>query len=311
MALDLKEHRPAHFDFSSQALRDEAIRRVNNAVAAYLARVKSQESLSPPPMSASLPELKSPTSPHHLSTSPTGTSTFKSNDYISSPSTSSTFTARLSSPERSLSISASLAPGANASSVLVPTHFAQHHVTSKTVSHNVLPLLPKVINLPRNLLPRIAKNGKYKHVVCLTIGSRGDVQPYIALALGLMELGHRVTIVTHAEYKEWIEGKGVKHRTAGGDPGALMKLSVEHKMFSPQFFKESLTNVSAYSVAVFNALLTSLQFRSWLDECKLTLTENRIARSCDFSSADGCLVRMCGRRYPSRKSFSYGWRTYS
>lgn len=87
------------------------------------------------------------------------------------------------------------------------------------------------------------------HVVCLTIGSRGDVQPYIALALGLQEEGHRVTIVTHEEYKEWVQTFGVGHRTAGGDPGALMKLSVENKMFSPQFFKESLGN-----------------FRKWLDE---------------------------------------------
>ena len=85
--------------------------------------------------------------------------------------------------------------------------------------------------------------------MCLTIGSRGDVQPYIALALGLMDMGHRVTIVTHAEYKEWIEGKGVAHRTAGGDPGALMKLSVEHKMFSPQFFKESLATVCNVSLS--------------------------------------------------------------
>jgi sterol 3beta-glucosyltransferase len=85
--------------------------------------------------------------------------------------------------------------------------------------------------------------------MCLTIGSRGDVQPYIALGLGLKKEGHQVTIVTHEEYKEWVEGFGIEHRTAGGDPGALMKLSVEHKMFSPEFFKESLTN-----------------FRQWLDE---------------------------------------------
>jgi sterol 3beta-glucosyltransferase len=39
----------------------------------------------------------------------------------------------------------------------------------------------------------------------LTIGSRGDVQPYIALAKGLLEDGHRVKIATHGEYKEWIE----------------------------------------------------------------------------------------------------------
>lgn len=69
-----------------------------------------------------------------------------------------------------------------------------------------------------------------RHFVCLTIGSRGDVQPYIALGLGLKEEGHRVTIVTHAEYKPWIEGFGLQHRPAGGDPGELMKLSVENKV---------------------------------------------------------------------------------
>jgi sterol 3beta-glucosyltransferase len=38
----------------------------------------------------------------------------------------------------------------------------------------------------------------------LTIGSRGDVQPYIALAKGLMADGHSITIATHQEYEEWI-----------------------------------------------------------------------------------------------------------
>jgi sterol 3beta-glucosyltransferase len=69
-----------------------------------------------------------------------------------------------------------------------------------------------------------------RHFVCLTIGSRGDVQPYIALGQGLQKEGHRVTIVTHEEYKSWITGFGIGHRTAGGDPGALMKLSVEHNV---------------------------------------------------------------------------------
>ncbi|KAG9093377.1 hypothetical protein FRC06_011542 [Ceratobasidium sp. 370] len=108
--------------------------------------------------------------------------------------------------------------------------------------------LPKPINLPASTLIHIPS----KHFVCLTIGSRGDVQPYIALALGLMKEGHRVTIVTHEEYKAWCESWGVAHRTAGGDPGALMKLSVENRMFSPQFFKEGLGN-----------------FRQWLDDLLL------------------------------------------
>ena len=41
---------------------------------------------------------------------------------------------------------------------------------------------------------------------CLTIGSRGDVQPYIALAKGLQADGHKVKIATHLEFKEWVEG---------------------------------------------------------------------------------------------------------
>ncbi|KAF8480636.1 hypothetical protein JB92DRAFT_3040487 [Gautieria morchelliformis] len=80
--------------------------------------------------------------------------------------------------------------------------------------------------------------------------ARRHFVPYIALGRGLIGAGHKVTIVTHAEYKAWVEGWGIKHRTAGGDPGALMKLSVEHKMFSPQFFKESIAH-----------------FRTWIDDC--------------------------------------------
>ncbi|KAJ7935602.1 glycosyltransferase family 1 protein [Mycena leptocephala] len=80
--------------------------------------------------------------------------------------------------------------------------------------------LPKAINLPREVLV----HRDSKHFVCLTIGSRGDVQPYIALGLGLMKEGHTVTIVTHEEYRPWIESFGIKHKQAGGDPGALMKL---------------------------------------------------------------------------------------
>lgn len=43
-------------------------------------------------------------------------------------------------------------------------------------------------------------------ITCLTIGSRGDVQPYIALCKGLQAEGHITKIATHGEYKEWVEG---------------------------------------------------------------------------------------------------------
>lgn len=43
------------------------------------------------------------------------------------------------------------------------------------------------------------------HFTFLTIGSRGDVQPYISLAKGLIADGHKCRIATHGEFKEWVE----------------------------------------------------------------------------------------------------------
>lgn len=48
------------------------------------------------------------------------------------------------------------------------------------------------------------------HFTLLTIGSRGDVQPYIALAKGLMADGHRVKIATHGEFRAWIESVSIR-----------------------------------------------------------------------------------------------------
>ncbi|MGF7082250.1 glycosyltransferase [Mucilaginibacter sp. UYCu711] len=42
-----------------------------------------------------------------------------------------------------------------------------------------------------------------------TYGTRGDVQPYIALALGLMENGHQVLIAAPENFKELVESFGI------------------------------------------------------------------------------------------------------
>ena len=51
----------------------------------------------------------------------------------------------------------------------------------------------------------------------LTIGTRGDVQPYIALGLGLKARGHDVTIATLAEFEAQILGYGLNHDVLRGD----------------------------------------------------------------------------------------------
>jgi sterol 3beta-glucosyltransferase len=96
-----------------------------------------------------------------------------------------------------------------------------------------------------NMFPRViggeglaAKfNLEHLNVCCLTIGSRGDVQPYIALCQGLMKEGHKVCIASHPEYKEWVNSYGIEHQSVGGDPSILMEVSVGGKMFAPETLK--------------------------------------------------------------------------
>ncbi|KAG5356177.1 Sterol 3-beta-glucosyltransferase [Yarrowia sp. B02] len=73
----------------------------------------------------------------------------------------------------------------------------------------------------------------------LTIGSRGDVQPYISLGKALIEEGHRVRIATHAEFKDWIESYGIEFKEVAGDPSELMKIMVDHGVFSVSFLRDA------------------------------------------------------------------------
>ncbi|KAK4942481.1 Sterol 3-beta-glucosyltransferase [Elasticomyces elasticus] len=86
-------------------------------------------------------------------------------------------------------------------------------------------------------------------ITCLTIGSRGDVQPYIALCKGLLAEGHKPRIATHAEFGPWVEKHGIEFRPVEGDPAELMRICVENGMFTYSFLREA-----------------SAKFRSWIDE---------------------------------------------
>ena len=65
-------------------------------------------------------------------------------------------------------------------------------------------------------------------VLLSTIGSRGDVQPIVALALQLRELGHEVRICAPPDFREWIDTLGIPfvpvgpavRQTAAPKPGA-------------------------------------------------------------------------------------------
>lgn len=96
------------------------------------------------------------------------------------------------------------------------------------------------------------------NIVIFVVGSRGDVQPYIALALELIKnRGHRVRIATHGDFKELVEGANVRlagledaqrrpltglleHFDIGGDPHQLMAYMVQNPGLLPGV--KSITN---------------------------------------------------------------------
>lgn len=55
------------------------------------------------------------------------------------------------------------------------------------------------------------------HVTLLAIGSRGDVQPMIALARGLKARGHHARIATHSNFQSFVEGLGLEYFPLSGD----------------------------------------------------------------------------------------------
>ena len=49
------------------------------------------------------------------------------------------------------------------------------------------------------------------HILILTLGSRGDVQPYVALGKGLKAAGHTVTLCTSVRFKPFITEHGLNY----------------------------------------------------------------------------------------------------
>ena len=61
-----------------------------------------------------------------------------------------------------------------------------------------------------------------KTITLLTSGTRGDVQPYIALGLGLQARGQHARIAAPASFAPWVEQAGLPFVALEGNPSELM-----------------------------------------------------------------------------------------
>lgn len=95
-----------------------------------------------------------------------------------------------------------------------------------------------------------------------TYGTRGDLQPYIALALGLIERGHQVTISATEDFKELVEGFGVSFIPLFGNAETMMNSAEGQKILASEnsiklmkyYFKVLHDNRKSIRESYFNAI---------------------------------------------------------
>jgi len=83
-----------------------------------------------------------------------------------------------------------------------------------------------------------------------TYGTRGDVQPYVALALGLMDKGHTVTLAAPENFKSFVQGFGVAFHPLYGNAEEMMNsqegqavLKTENTIKLMKYFFKALNDI--------------------------------------------------------------------
>lgn len=71
------------------------------------------------------------------------------------------------------------------------------------------------------------------NIVIQVVGSRGDVQPFIAIGNELQKHGHRVRLATHDVFEDFVRQHGLEFYPIGGDPAELMAYMVKNPGLIP------------------------------------------------------------------------------
>ncbi|KXX80126.1 Sterol 3-beta-glucosyltransferase [Madurella mycetomatis] len=71
------------------------------------------------------------------------------------------------------------------------------------------------------------------NIVIQVVGSRGDVQPFVALGVELQRHGHRVRLTTHDTFSDFVRASGLEFFPVGGNPAELMAYMVKNPGLVP------------------------------------------------------------------------------
>lgn len=105
-------------------------------------------------------------------------------------------------------------------------------------------------------------------ITILAVGSRGDVQPYCALALGLQRAGHQLRIATHYNFEQFVSKQGLEFTPIAGnfqellqsEEGQKLLAGQRSKFLSDELFQKQLVDswqaCQETDVVIFNPLAT-------------------------------------------------------
>jgi sterol 3beta-glucosyltransferase len=65
--------------------------------------------------------------------------------------------------------------------------------------------------------------GTTMNITIIALGSRGDVQPYVALGLGLQAAGHKVRIAARADFEAFVRSRGLNFFSIGGNSREILE----------------------------------------------------------------------------------------
>ena len=86
-----------------------------------------------------------------------------------------------------------------------------------------------------------------------TVGSRGDVQPYVALGMGLEAAGHTVTVCTSSAFESFVTGHGLRYAYMNNDLVELLESDegreAIERMTTPWGLFRTATGVGARATA--------------------------------------------------------------
>ncbi|CAF1106454.1 unnamed protein product [Adineta ricciae] len=96
------------------------------------------------------------------------------------------------------------------------------------------------------------------NIVLLIVGTRGDVQPFIALGQALVAAGHRVRLATHNTFRKFVRGNGLEFFPLAGDPADLMAFMVKNSGIIP-----SVGSIAAGDLTKNRNVLTEILASTW------------------------------------------------